>query len=299
MDGIERLCGWQYKIAGEEFARLASLFLPFVFQGDARNTPGTPIWDIARKVLGGKLPPTWHQQSGDCVSTGAVQAGQYVQLFEMSRLGQEELFKLWFPPYIYATSRVDIGGGRLGRDAGSTGAWAAQAMQRLGVLFMDDPGVPQYSGSLADEWGYRGAPDQFKRLAADNPVKGAAALSTVDEIRLALCNYKICTYAIMWPYDTNPYTAKGKSGKEYPVMRRSREVGGHQVCLLHWNDDIDGAFCLNSWSDRVHGPSLNGEPKGGAYILRRDIQRDLGGYSEVYALSGFQGFKGEADYGFV
>jgi hypothetical protein len=237
--------------------------------------------------------------SHNCVSMGATQAGQYVQLFEMSRLGQEEQFKLWFPPYIYATSRVEIGGGRLGRSAGSTGAWAAQAMQRLGVLFMDDPGVPPYSGELADDWGYRGAADQFKQLAKDNPVKGAAKLSTVDEIRLALCNYKMCTYAIMWPYDTKPYTAKGRSGREYPVMKRGKEVGGHQVCLLHWNDDIDGAYCLNSWAEKSHGPSLNGEPKGGAYILRRDLERDMSGYSEIYALSGFEGFKGEADYGFV
>jgi len=299
MNGIDKLCGWQYQIADEEYTRLQSLFLPFTFQGDVRNTPGTPIWEIAKKVLGGKLPPTWYQKTGDCVSMGACQAGQYMQLFEMSKRGQEEMFKLWFPPYIYATSRVDIGGGRLGRSAGSTGAWAAQAMQRLGVLFMDDPGVPQYSGDLADDWGYRGAGDRFKKEASDNPVQGAAKLTTVEQIRTALCNYKMVTYAIMWPYDTEPYTAKGKSGKEYPVMKRGREVGGHQVCLLHWNDDIDGAFCLNSWSDRVHGPNLNGEPKGGAYILRRDIERDLGGYSEFYALSDFQGFKGEADYGFV
>jgi len=237
--------------------------------------------------------------SHNCVSMGAAQAGQYMQIFEMSRLGQEELFKLWFPPYIYATSRVDIGRAELGRAPGSTGAWAVEAMRKFGVLFMDDPGVPQYSRDLADSWGYRGVGKQFKDLAADNPVKGAAKLTSADEIRLALCNWKMCTYAIMWAYDTTPYTAKGKSGREYPVMRRADTKGGHQVCLLHWNDDIDGAFCLNSWSDRVHGPSLNGEPKGGAYIPRREIERDLRGYSEVYALSDFQGFKGEADYGFV
>ncbi|GAF80756.1 unnamed protein product, partial [marine sediment metagenome] len=76
MNGIEKYCGWQYQIADEEFARLQSLFLPFVFQGDVRQNPGTPIWEIAKKVLGGKLPPTWYQQTGDCVSMGATQAGQ-------------------------------------------------------------------------------------------------------------------------------------------------------------------------------------------------------------------------------
>ena len=293
---LRDFCGWRHDKSEAAYARLRRQFLPFQLFGDVRTTPGTPIWEYARRVLGGRLPFTWEQQTGDCVSMGAAQAGQYLQLYEIGRKRQEETFRPWFPPYIYATSRVDVGGGELGRDPGSTGAWAATAMMHHGILFSDDPGVPSYSGTLADEWGYRGAPAEHKAEARDNPVKSASKITTVDQIRSALMNYKPVTYAIMWPYDTEPHEKDG-----LPVLERKSNVGGHQVCLLHWIDDpFPAAFLLNSWGERVHtGPAPNGEPPGGAYIRVADIERDMGGMSEFFALSQFVGHKCKPDYGFV
>lgn len=284
---LENLCGWRNDKYEEAFAALSHRFLASLPLTRSPAEKGPPIWEFAKRVYGKHLP-TWFQQTGDCVSMGATNAGQYLSCFQIGALRREQKFRLWFPPYIYATSRVDVGRGALGRSAGSTGAWAVESMRKLGVLFMDDQRVPQYSGNLADEWGYRGAPAEFKSLARDNPVFEAAPVRTADEVKIALDNYWPCTYAIMWYY--------GQGATEYRghrvMQRQGRAVGGHQVCLLFWNDEIDGAYCLNSWGEDAHrGPtSKYDEPPGGAYILRRDLERDLQqNQVEVYALKGFEG----------
>ena len=288
-----RLFGWRGEIAEQEYSRLAKSFAPWVCEGGMAE-PGPPIWEAAKELNDGKHLPTWYQQTGDCVSMGASQAGQYLHCYEIARLRHEEKFRFWFPPYIYATSRIDVGRGGLGRGAGSTGAWAAEAMMKYGVLFSDDEGVPDYSGSLADSWGYRGAPAEFKALAKDNPVKQASRLSTSDQIRTALINYNPCTYAITWVYGQGATEYKG-----YRTLSRGRGGGGHQVCLLAWMDEpFEAAFLLNSWSANVHKGVDNGEPPGGAWLLRKDLERDLNtGAIEVYSLSGFSGTAGEPWHG--
>ena len=283
---LENLCGWRHDHAEEAFKSLRHRFMATFPLTKGPAVKGPPIWDYAKQVYGKHLP-TWFQETGDCVSMGATNAGQYLSCLQIGLLRKEQKFRLWYPPYIYGTSRIDIGRGQLGRGAGSTGAWAVEAMRKLGVLFMDDKNVPSYSGSLADSWGYRGVPDEFKALAKDNPVLEAAPVNSTEQIKLALDNYWPCTFAISWVYGQEAYEYKG-----YRIMRRTRYVGGHQVCLLYWNDDIDGAFCLNSWGANSHsGPTSKlDEPPGGAYILRADLEKDLrDSMCEIYALKGFEG----------
>lgn len=129
------LMGWLGpEVAEPEFARLSSNFIPFQIYGSAeapvRTSPGTPIWEFAKRVNGGQHLPTWRQESGDCVAMGCAQAGQYMSVFEIAIRGQEEMFKYWYPPFIYGASRVQVGGGRL-RGPGSTGAWGATAMMKM------------------------------------------------------------------------------------------------------------------------------------------------------------------------
>lgn len=293
-EDLSRLCGWREDHAEEAYAALAHRFtkLPVM---KAPDKPGPPIWQVAKRVFGGKHLPTWFQETGDCVSMGATNAGQYLSCFNIGLNRLEQKFRLWYPPYIYGTSRIDIGGGQLGRGAGSTGAWAVEAMRKLGVLFMDDAGVPSYSGSLADQWGYRGVPAEFKSLAKDNPVRTASKLGTVDEIRTALLSYRPCTYAISWNYASS---AKEKNG--YRTLYKSRTVGGHQVALLWWIDEpFEAAYLLNSWGESfAPGPAPLDEPPGGGWVLRADLERDLNSsYTEVYALSSFEGDPGEPWHG--
>jgi len=291
MDGTDyaKLCGWAADIAEEEYDRLAGNFVSFSCVGGLTE-PGPPIWEPAKKVNGGSHLDTWRQETGDCVSMGATQGTEYLHCYEIEVAKEEEEFHRIFPPCVYGMSRVmpDCGNGRLGRGAGSTGAWAATAMMKYGHLFVDDEGCPEYSGDLADSWGYRGVPEQFQNLARDNTVKQASRLRSVDEIRTALINYNPCTYALYFKYGSGATEYKG-----YRVCRRNDPVGGHQVCLLAWMDDpFPAAFMLNSWGKRAHTAGLpdNGEPLGGAWIRAEDLETDLRRESpEIYSLSGFSG----------
>lgn len=221
------LTGWAGpQLAEEEFSRLRDRFIQFRILGDRRTSVGPHVWEFAKKINGGRHLPNLKQSSGDCVAFGAAQAGQYMSAFEIYKLGQEEIFKYWFPPFIYGTSRVQVGGGRLDGRAGSLGSWAADAMMQYGVLFTDDAGVPAYSGKLADKWGDRpGPPSEHMTTALDNKVGSAARLRTVDEIREALLNYYMITIA-----SNRGFKMESREYKGYHVFK-PQGVWSHQMCL--------------------------------------------------------------------
>lgn len=289
------LMGWLGpEVAEPEFERLAQNFIPFEVYGvDKPTRPGPPVWECAKRINGGQHLPTWKQLTGDCVAVGATQAGQYLSAFEIYRLGQEAAFKFWFPPFIYGTSRVQVGNRRI-RGAGSTGSWAATAMMKYGVLFMDDEGVPQYSKEIADSWGDTGPAQRFLDLAKDNLVGSAARLRTVEDIREALLNYKMVTVASGRGFNMQPVNYRG-----YHVFKPQGQWP-HQMTFLSWMDEpFAAAYRLNSWGN-AHGQPLNGEPPGGAWNLASDIEKELKQYGvELYALSMFQGFPAVPNFSLV
>ena len=117
----------------------------------------------------------------------------------------------------------------------------------------------------------------------------------MDEIRAALKSYRPVTFAIDWYYDPNTVqTVKG-----YRCVKRGRKLGGHQVCLIHWNDEINAALHQNSWSeDAFKGPAPLDEPPGSAYILTADLEKDLRGRNvEAYAIDVFDSDPAESWYG--
>lgn len=291
----ELLLGWAGDIAEECYAALADNFVSSAIVGDALQRPGKPIWEFSKKLNNGQHLPTWRQLSLDCVTMGATQAGQYLHTYEIARQGQEEIFKYWFPPWLYYTSRILVGRGRLGRRGGSTGSWAAQAVMQYGILNADDQGVPQYSKALVDQWGSSGPDQDYTGIAKQRLIKSAARLTSVDEIRMALINYKPCTFAIDWVYGQSTQT---KVYQDHNILQREASIGGHQVCLLAWMDDpFPAAYLLNSWGSQMHGSPCNGEPPGGAWIRAEDLSIDLrSGRCEVYAYSQYDGLKGEANW---
>lgn len=293
------LLGWNREAAEADWPYQAKTdrFVAFQAMAEPEDPDYRFSWEYTKRVNGGKHLPTWNQETGDCVSMGMTNAIQYAHCHEIARLRQEETFRLVYPPYIYATSRTknDTGNGQLGRGAGSTGAWAVQAVRKYGVLFVDDEAVPAYSGKMADDWGYKGVPEQFEKLAADNPIEKTAKLESADQVRSALLANQMVTYAIMWRYGTEATEHKG-----YRVLKGvAGRPGGHQVALIAWMDEpFEAAFLLNSWSKNAHKGPDNGEPPGGAWIRKADIDRDLSGsFSEVFAISQFVGEPGQPDHG--
>ena len=301
MDGDTpfELMGWLGpEVAEPEFERLQDEFIPFEIIGADGPTPAREqpfVWDFAKRINGGQHLPTYHQQVGDCVSMGAAQSGNYLTTYEMYRERKQEEMKLWYPPFIYGTSRVQVGGSRIHGD-GSTGAWAAVAMSKYGILFTDDEGVPAYSGDVAREWGRSGPPQQFLTKASTRIVHSAARLNSVAEIREALLNYHMVTIASGRGFQMQPVDYRG-----FKVFKPSGGWG-HQMALIGWRDTpFAGAYRLNSWGSGAHGAPAHDEPPGGAWNLADDLEHELKQYKvELYALSIFDGFpKANIDFSLV
>jgi len=251
-----------------------------------------PIWDLERKILG-QLIPTGRQEVGDCVSWGMKQAGERRQVIEIA-LGQEERWRPWFAPWIYATSRNQVGGGMSGD--GSTGAWAAEAVSKYGVLFADDPEVPPYSGEVARSWGASRnvrSPVYAKYFdyAKDNPCAMVVVRSVEEAVKMVRDYRRPLTIASMRGFRMEPRTYKG-----YHVFVPSG-TWPHQMCLIEYNDELPALYRLNSWGPDAHGKPLRNETPGGAWNLLDDLERELASRDvEVFALVEFQGEPGEADH---
>lgn len=282
-----KLNGWLGpQEADKAFEQLQDQFIKFRIVGKSTDKAPAPVWRYAQRINNGENIKTWNQETGDCVSMGAAQALNYMQCADIAYFHKNQQLKLVFPPYIYGVSRTakDCGNGQLGRSGGSLGSWAAVAMQKHGVLFEDDPNVPRYSGALADKWGYWGVPQEFYKEAADNLVKSAARISTIDEIREALINYHMCTIASSWGF-----TVGEKQGVK---VYEKQGTWYHQMCLIAWRDDpFPAAFRLNSWGPDSTGATRDNEPGGGAWQSAESLAKELKTADpEVYALSAFDGF---------
>ena len=277
--------GWLGPEAGEKaFLQTEKEFVKFRIFGDSSDTPPPPVWRLVKRMNDNQNFKPWYQEIGDCCSMGATQVIDYLQAAQIVTNADTNIeFHHVFPPYIYGTSRIasDCGNGSI-RGDGSTGAWTATACKNHGILFVDDPGVPKYSGAIAKQWGNYGPPKKFQELAKDNPVKSIARLDTVDQLREALINYHFCTIASNWGF-----TVDKKDGCKIYVKSGS---WAHQMCFIAWQDDpFPAAFRMNSWGDST-GPSLKGEPLGGAWQPAESIKQELRTGVELYAYSMFEGF---------
>jgi hypothetical protein len=272
--------------ANREWDRLASSFPSFFISQQSRATAGQTarLWDIVRKVRGADTPNV-PQQSGDCVAFGAKNAIEYLACVEILR-GDPETFRPVFPPYLYATGRVLVGGGRLAGRAGSLGSWMAKAVVKHGVLRSDLPGVPAYSGRVADRWGDGDGFRAFLEEGRRHPVCSAARIDDWKDLVAAVVNGYPCTLA-----SNAGFTMKaGHDG-----FHHRRGTWPHQMCVVAVCDDAlrPWAGVLNSWGD-VHGRLIDFEtgdswPTGTLRIRREAIESMLR-TGECFAWSQFDGF---------
>lgn len=258
-------------------------------------------WDLERKLFAtGRLPweliPTHTQDTGNCVAAALAGAGMKLQVIEIALGGEEETFREWFVPWIYAISRNQIGGGM--RGAGSTGAWGARAVNQYGVLFSDDSGVPEYEGT-SDRWGNRrnvgllsfASYGHHEPIAKDNPV-AITRLSSVNEMVEVMDAGMQITIA----------SSQGFRVTEYKGLHVYRPSGSwsHQMHITDIRRDPELMFYrMNQWGPG-HTRPLNGETPGGAWNLASDLEKELRGRNrEVYGYNHFKGDLGGPDYNIV
>jgi hypothetical protein len=281
----KHLCGW----AGPELAREAfdlwgENFAEFRVVGESEPKPDrVMLFDYTRKLLG-KDVPNIAQLCGDCVSWGCRNALAYVQALPILNGAALDWTDV-FPPYLYGTGRVQIGGTRLGLMDGSTGGWGAAAALKHGAIPMQGEGIPKYSASVARQWGRgSGPPAKFLEWGQRHLARTVARVNSVDEAITAVKNGYPVTLASSYGFQMKA----GASGYHEYATRWD-----HQMCLV--GVDTGGSrpcgALLNSWGD-LHGRVRDevGEWPLGMLRVRLDVIDAMIRQQDSYIWSSFDGF---------
>lgn len=199
------------------------------------------LYQCCRKFLGADTK-NYPQQIGDCVSFGAKNACEYLICVQAILGVAPDMFRPVFPPYLYGTGRVFIGGDH-GYQDGSSGTWMAAAVQKYGVLAADEQGVPAYAGKVAKAWGGgQGPPQEFVKLATPHPVKSAAKINSWNDLVAAITNGYPCTVA-----SNQGFAMQADSSG----FHRAEGEWSHQMCIIGVDNSYKDpyAIILNSWGD--------------------------------------------------
>jgi hypothetical protein len=131
------------------------------------------LYQAQLKVAG--FVPNRRQTVGDCVSQAAACCIDTLKAVEIYTEGQNEEWRnVTATEPLYAYSRVEVGGGRLGNGDGSIGAWMAKAVKQGGTIDRGKYGnidLTNYSGKRARDWGRRGkgCPDSLEPSMRNYP----------------------------------------------------------------------------------------------------------------------------------
>jgi hypothetical protein len=284
------LCGWVGQdIAKSHFDLIGGDLPTFHIVNSQGSYQGKRqmLWEFTRKALG-KDTDNFSQQVGDCTSFGGKNAMEYLQCVQIALAGEQQKFRNIFPPYIYGCSRVFIGGGDNWGDGGS-GAWVQAAVKKYGVIAVDDPGVPAYSGGIARQWGGgHGPPQEFITLGKEHLVKTTAQITNADDAANALLN----GYPMIICSDRGYNMLPSSDGFHAP-----RGTWSHCLSLIGF-DDSDSSkglyfIILNSWGD-VHGHlkdfASGADLPVGILRVRAEYVDKMLAEGDSFAFSQFDGF---------
>ena len=249
----------------------------------------------AQSLLPYELIPTYTQDTGNCVAAGIAGAGQKLTILEIGIGGEEQTYREWYIPWIYAISRNQIGSGLNG--AGSTGIWGARAVNEYGVLFSDDIGVPPTTG-YSDAWGHRRNAGRISDaqyglladIASDNRLE---VIRCTDVEQMVECmdagmQLTIASY-------------QGFRVKEWKGLHIYEPRGrwAHQMHLTDIRREPTLMFYrMNQWGPG-HATPLNEETPGGAWNKASDLEREINDKTEVYAYRKFAGEPSGPRYDFI
>lgn len=280
--------GWAGPQGVQHAAPLVAAMPDFELSGVRRDNvrANVRLWRFAQQVNGGAHLPTFRQEIGDCVSMGAANAVNYLACTQIARDRQTSDYHTAFPPYIYGTSRHQIGQDRMGRSDGSVGAWAAEAVKQFGVLAADSADVPPYSGSVASQWGSSGPPAEFVARAAPFRVHTVAPVKTADAVRDAVCNGYPVTIASDWGGLMQPPVVDGR------LVNRRAATWNHQMCVIGYDGETGREpyyYILNSWGASAHGQPPDDAVPGGFWVRTKDMDAIVA-QGDSFAYSTFDGF---------
>lgn len=283
--------GWLGEDVAKEqwdWIKTSSSFVNFSLSPPQSSSQRMMLYDVVRKVLG-KDTENYPQQIGDCVSFGMKNAIEYLQCCEILLKGDFERFRPIFPPYLYGTGRIYVGGGRLGNSDGSLGSWMADAVVKYGTIPSDEEGVPKYSGSVAKSWGGPNGKvhlDKWKELGQKH-LGSAAKINNWDELVAAICN----GYPVTIASNQGFVMEADSEGFHAP-----RGTWNHQMAIIGVDNEhrTPYAIILNSWGD-AHGKlkdfKTNEDLPIGCLRVKKGVVERMIRQGETFAISNLDGFE--------
>jgi len=227
------------------------------------------------------------QQIGDCVSMGAARAIDILRATQAVNTEGRWIAETCTEA-IYALSRVEVGGGRLGRGDGSYGAWAAKAVKDHGTLIRikyDSHDLTKYSGDRARSWGMprAGLPDVLEPTARQYPVRTVSLVTTWEQLRDAIASGYPVTIASNRGFNTK----RDKDG-----FLKPSGSWAHQMCVVGIDDTKRPGACIcNSWGRHwVEGPKAHNQPDGTFWCDADVMEKDILRQEDSWAFSEYQGF---------
>lgn len=243
------------------------------------------LWKAAEQVLGSKLPARNQGQVGSCVSFGTAAAVEHSMLVEIVK-GDLEEFKHLCQEQIYGGSRVTIGGGRL-RGDGSVGAWAAEYVNKYGILARGVYGsidCTNYDEDLCRNWGKQGVPTDLLPTIKTHPVKTTSLVRNFEEAKKALASGYGISVCSNQGFDD---MVRDQDGFAAP----SGEWGHCMALIGYKTENRSGGFLLNSWGADSHtGPSGAGDPPSAGFWVDSKIIDRMLGEQDSWAFSCVSGF---------
>lgn len=245
--------------------------------------------------------PIVRQTIGDCVSFGWAKAIMLTLAADIRIRGEAEKwpgFEL-STEWIYGTSRVLSGRGRLRNSDGSVGAWAADAVLNHGTLLRRKYEIDgevfdlrRYSGRRAKEWGFRGLPAKALEPTADeHPISRKAAICrSYEEARDAIAN----GYAV--PVCSNQGFRDTRDSQGF---LRPSGSWAHCMCFFATNEADNprrpGLGLDNtSWGAWCSGPNPDNLPDGCGWVDAKTCDRMLR-QNDSFSIPGYNGFRNRSE----
>jgi hypothetical protein len=220
------------------------------------------------------------QEIGDCVSHAFGHGIDLLEAVQIALGHSDQVFKQTATEAIYGMARVDVGGQKGSDEDGAVGAWAAQAVSRLGTVCRDEVGP--YDGRRAKQWGSAGVPQRLRELASRHRVKTASLVATYGELEDAMAN----------GYPVTVCSSQGFTLRRDPEgFCRPRGRWDHAMLIVGVRAGRrPGACIFQSWGSKVpSGPRSLDQPPNSFWADRDVVERMLA-LRDSWSLSGFEGY---------
>lgn len=228
------------------------------------------FWDSVIKLTGKHLPNT-NQLLGDCVGAGTEMELEYMLADQIVREGRLELYRPIFRPFLYGAGRVLIGKNRI-RGDGSIMSWQMEAIQKIGILAEDEPGIPTYSTAVGREWGSSAAIlNKWVPLAKDQRIEKYVDVRDFDDLAKCVIIAKMGVVIASSQGFEMQLRHDSAAGCSWYIPSGVWQHLQH-IPAVDYNLANPRCYVGNQWGYNAHPGQLDG-PNGGGWLRPEQFDR--------------------------